>query len=161
MRLQSHQNGCGPSTVANIMKALGWDHATEDWVCKRAKLVQGMGDPHPAYGTVEGQIKRCLAAFKIPHFEFTCHDPNVATSALRGFLNAGHPVMIACEGDEHWACVLGTLGERFSVVDSADSELNVFYDPVQLVNWWKSNTEPPKFYGIVVTSLKPKKVKGK
>lgn len=145
--------------MANIFRAMGWSHASEDWVAKKAKLHQSMTDPHPGFGTIEGQIKRCLSAFKIPHYEFTSHDANVAVAALRGYLVSGHPCMLAVDGDDHWLCCMGMLGSRFSVVDSADPELNVYYDAAELLNRWKSPTDPPKFYGICVTGLKPKKKK--
>jgi hypothetical protein len=161
MRLQSAQNGCGPSTVANILAALGFrtpqgELASEDWVAKKVKLAQAMNDPHPGMGTIEWQIRRCLESLKVPHFQVTTHDPNVGVSALRGFMVSGKPCMLAVDNDEHWIAVTGVLGERFSIVDSADSELNVFLNGADLAQRWASASDPPKFYAIVVSALKKK-----
>lgn len=155
MRLQSVQNWCGPCTVANLLVSLGWrlpngDLPTEDWIAKKVKLAQNMNDPHPGMGTIEAQIRRCLESLKIPHFQVTTADANLAVSSLRGFLVSGKPCMLAVDNDEHWIGVFGVLGERFSVVDSADPELNIFLGGDELAQRWASQSDPPMFYMIVV-----------
>jgi hypothetical protein len=159
MRLQSHPNGCGPSTVANILRTLGFrtpsgDDPSEDWVSRKAKLSAAMNDPHPGYGTIEWQIRRCLESLNVPHFQFSTSDPNLAAASLRGFLASGWPVMLAVDNDEHWVGAIGLVGERVLVADSADGELVVVYDTEQVVNRWATATDPAKFYGIVVTGKK-------
>lgn len=148
MRLQSAQNGCGPATVANVMRAYGHE-VTEEMVSRKASALAAINEENPALGTVESQIKRCLTALKVPNYEFTCHSPGVAVAALRGYLAAGSSALLAVDDDSHWLAVLATAGERFSVVDSADTELNVYYTGEALAERWGSNSDPPCFYGIV------------
>lgn len=128
--------------------------ATEDSVAKRAKLAGSMNDPHPGMGTIEWQIQRSLEAMKVPHFQMTAHTPEVAIAALRGQLVLGRPAMLAVDNDDHWIGVIGVLGDRFVTVDSADSELVVCPSGVELAKRWGGATDPPKFYGIIVTGAK-------
>lgn len=158
IRLQSQQNGCGPSTVANILRSLGLD-TTEDQVSKRAKLAGSVNDPHPGLGTVEAQIMRCLEAMKVSHFQMMAHTPELAVAALRGQLVLGRPAMLAVDNDDHWIGVIGVQGDRFVTVDSADSELVVCPSGVEIAKRWGGATDPPRFYAIVVTGLKTRKRK--
>lgn len=150
--MQGSQSSCGPSALANLLRALGLN-VSEDWVTKKAKLSSHIGDPHTAQGTIEAQIQRCLSALKIPHLASTTHDPNTAVAALRGQLILGRPALLAVDGDDHWVCAASVLGDRFGIVDSADPELVVFYGPAELAQRWASATDPPCFYAIVVTGL--------
>lgn len=149
MRLQSLQNSCGPSTVANVLRAYGYE-ATEEAIWKKVKLATGANEGAPEMGTVEGQLKKCLEVMKVPYEEMTAHSPMLALSALHGQVNAGAAALLAVDNDAHWLCVLAVSGTRFSVVDSADAELNLFYQGDELARRWCNPGDPPTFYWLLV-----------
>lgn len=162
MRGQSHRNFCGPATVANILRAYGYDReATEDKVARKIKLTNSTTDEHPARGATERQIMAALGAYKLPHDQIQIHQPGLALSALRGYLDRGVLAVLCVDNSEHWLLALATMGERVVVVDTADPELTLSYTPKELVARWGEVGDPPTYYAIVVyprTKAKVKKV---
>lgn len=149
MRLQSSPNGCGPAAVANALRALGRE-MTEERVEKKIKAIADTGDPAVQTGTIEAQIAKALAAFRVPATQLQLHHPIVALMALRGFLWTGHPVLLAVDNDEHWVVATGVRGGWIDVVDSANGEVVIPYRDQELANRWAASGEVPSFYGIAV-----------
>jgi hypothetical protein len=151
------QNSCGPSTVANVLRAYGYE-TTEEQVYRKVKQATAANEPDPMTGTIEGQLKKCLTAMKVPFEECNAHGPLLALSALHGQIQTGASAILAVDNDSHWLCVLAISGTRFSVVDSADPELNLFYTGEELARRWGNPGDPPTYYWILCRP-KPKKRK--
>lgn len=152
MRLQSAQNTCGPASVANALQCLGpkWAKVTEDAVTKKIRLGSTIADTDPGAGTVESQVIKALAAYKVKAEELTIHSPHAAICALRGHLAVGRPALLCVDGDQHWLTVCGLLGASFLVADSADSELVTVYEEERLADRWKTPGDPPTYYGLIL-----------
>jgi hypothetical protein len=137
--------------VANILRAYGYSaDATEDTVARRIKLTTSIAEGHVATGTVEAQVRKALAAYKIPTEQFAAHEPHQAVAALRGFLAEGLVVILCVDNASHWVLAIGTLGpDRFVVADPADPELVVVVGARALAERWKEAVSPPMYYALV------------
>ena len=152
MRLQSHPNLCGPAAVANALRARG-KAATEDKVLAAIKKAMGATEGHPEQdGTSALSIQRALEAVGMVGDPWTLADGPASWAFLRENLLWGRPVFLAVdyEGDraEHWVVAIGVLGDRVLVADSADPELVLSLIYADLDRRWKSDTDPPRYYGM-------------
>ena len=152
MWLQSGQNSCGPTCVANALLCLGprWKKISEKAVIDKVRLLGTIADTDPGAGAIETQIMRALSAYGVKHDTLSVHNPQSAVAALRGYLVLGRPTLLAVDNDDHWVVAAGVLGSGFLIVDSAADDLVNVYDEDRLANRWKSAGDPNVYYGLVL-----------
>lgn len=148
MRYQKVSYSCGAAAVVNVLQCFG-KRVPERIVRARAGTCYEIGTP-------EAGIVKALRSFGRTTELFNERSSPVAK--LRDML--GDPgydtVAIICTEDlQHWATVIGTVGNRFIVIDSSNTKKNVkengvwILDAKQLKKLWKSRSK--RFYGIIVT----------
>lgn len=135
MRMQDSQANCGAYAVKNALAALGIERTASELeaACKTSAT----------HGTSSRNIVKALSKIE------GC-DPLlikekrlvVARLLLNDALRRGRPVVIAWNSEEpgdHWVAVVGLLGDRYLVADSADNELVVSGDDLWLADHWGAN----------------------
>lgn len=152
MWLQSGQNSCGPTCVANALLCLGprWKKISEKAVLDKVRSVGTIADTDPAAGAIESQIMRALNAYGVKHETLSVHNPAAAVAALRGNLLCGRPALLAVDNDDHWIVAAGALGAGFLIVDSANDDLVSMYGEDRLASRWKSAGDPAHYYAIII-----------
>ena len=74
---------------------------------------------------------------------------DVALLKLEHALRHGRPAVIAWSSEvpgDHWVAVVGVLGERYLVADSANSELVISYEVNELEAKWRDS----KYEGVIL-----------
>ena len=72
---------------------------------------------------------------------------DVARSFLWSAINAGKSSVLLVDEFDHWVSVVGVIGKRYVVADSADNELLLFYSEDELLQRWCCGD---RYYGIVI-----------
>lgn len=151
MRGQSHQNYCGPATIANLLRALRISKTVnENEIAKKVSKISSVTEPNPAQGTFETQILKVLNSYKLKAEPFTLHTPHPAVCVLRDNLRLGRPVALCVDNDSHWLAAIGLLGTNVVIADSADNEIVSVYSELELAGRWETATDPKRYYGIIV-----------
>lgn len=146
MRFQTKRSSCGPAAGANACEAIGLSR-TED---EMAALMGTKPD-----GTDAKQMKKGLQATGIKLGLIVEKRVHPAMLAMYFCLDTGKPVVIPVEQWEHWVVVVGKLGTRYIVIDSAGDELVKIMDGDELAKWWSfNNGKTENFYGIVLEGVR-------
>jgi ABC-type bacteriocin/lantibiotic exporter with double-glycine peptidase domain len=158
VRFQKEDFDCGPASLVNAAAALGRKISIE-----RAALFAGTS---PKDGTDEKGILRALGRMGLEGEELHTSHQADAFRWLCQQIGLGRPVILAVEGDSHWASVVGVLGgDRVVYVDSADYRENrrengtYVFSKRKLARLWKARREGtrkiPSYYGIAVKRKEP------
>ena len=75
---------------------------------------------------------------------------SIAAMLLERHIRAGTPVVLVVDCDSHWAAVVGRLGDRYLLADSADSELVLSMSEGELLQRWANPEARRGFYGVVI-----------
>jgi ABC-type bacteriocin/lantibiotic exporter with double-glycine peptidase domain len=131
-RFQSYRADCGPSALGNALDALGIRRSHDE-------LVSLCGTT--ADGTTPTQLKRAITALR-ESCGLTCGElkdthADVALLRLGAVLSDGRPAILLVDSWEHWVAVVGRLGHRYIVADSADLRQTVHYQPADLADRWQ------------------------
>lgn len=147
MRYQSNRASCGPASLHNALAALGI-HRTEDELAQLCKQtpdgtsVRNLGRAIQSISTPEQPLRGDAFGFK---------GNAEALVALWYYISyLGRPCILAVDHWEHWVTVVGHLGTRFSVVDSANNALVLFYNADQLSERWLGPGPKGGYYGLIV-----------
>jgi hypothetical protein len=85
----------------------------------------------------------------IPEVNFLRLSENVAPLYLwHRTKHVGRPSVLVVDLDEHYVALVGSLGDRFIVIDSAENQLVFHYSQNELMARWKSQNE--SYYAIVL-----------
>lgn len=155
MRLQSTQNSCGPNSVSNALKALGYD-ISEDRIEDAVGKVQRQGGAQISDGTDINQLKRVLKLLKFGHAEIKLTDAEAAWRVLRTYLLDGSSVILSIQDDEHWASAIGLIGKNILVADGAITELVVSYDKHAMLKEWGNVGDITTYHGLAVVDSRKK-----
>lgn len=144
MRMQSSQAACGPTALYNAGCALGRKASLEE--CEKAcrtsatkgtsALQLGRGARTLGF-TVECEVKEARS--------------DVAAMYLKGLVDRGTVPIIAVDADSHWAAVVGRLGNRYLVADSAENELVLSYSEGELLQRWNTPNVRKGYYAMVLS----------
>jgi ABC-type bacteriocin/lantibiotic exporter with double-glycine peptidase domain len=146
-RFQSYRADCGPSALSNALDALGIRRSHDE-------LVTLCGTT--ADGTTPLQLKRAITALRescdlAGPGEMKDTHADIALLRLGAVLADGRPSILLVDNWEHWVAVVGRLGHRFLVADSADLRQSISYKPDELaLRWLHSGVTRNGFYGIAV-----------
>lgn len=77
---------------------------------------------------------------------------DVAMLRIRFAVRNQGPAVCVVDNGEHYVTVIGFLGERFLVCDSADSELVVSYSPQEWANRWRESDVKKPFWAVVLAN---------
>jgi len=144
MRMQSSQANCGPTALFNAGCALGRKVSLEECekVCRTSAtkgtspLQLGRGARSLGF-TVENEIREARS--------------DISAMFLRGLVMRGMVPIIAVDADSHWAAVVGVLGGRYLVADSAENELVLSYSEGELLQRWQNPGARKGFYALVLS----------
>lgn len=146
-RFQSFRADCGPSALSNALEALEVRRSHDE-------LMTLCGTT--ADGTTPVQLKRAITRLKEscglvgPHELKDTHG-DVALLRLGAVLADGRPGVLLVDEWEHWVAVVGRLGHRFVVVDSADLRQTIHYSPEGLAARWRHpGVVRGGFYGVAL-----------
>jgi ABC-type bacteriocin/lantibiotic exporter with double-glycine peptidase domain len=140
VRYQSRKSSCGPAALQNAIEPLSYVRSEDEL----AKLCGTTSD-----GTSETGIKKALKALDIPFSILSQKSFDTARMVLYAHLHMGGTAIISVDSNSHWVAVVGIAGYKYIVIDSADENLVVFWDGVNLDIKWKGEG---LYYGIL-TSL--------
>lgn len=149
MRLQSTQNSCGPCSVSNALKALGYD-LSEERIEDAVGKVQRQGGAQIADGTDINQLKRVLKLLKFGHSEIKLTDSDAAWRVLRTYILDGSPVILSVQDEEHWSVAIGIVGRNILVADGAQTELVISYDKSAMLKEWGKVGDVTTYHGLAI-----------
>ena len=129
MRMQDSQANCGAYALKNALSALGIERSAEELekLCKTS-ATKGTS-PRNLFRAAE-KIEGCYPAVLREKRGY------VALLSLEHTVGKGRPALLVVDEGQHWVAVVGRLGDRFLVADSADNELVVSYDASTLLDRW-------------------------
>lgn len=142
MRMQDSQANCGPFALKNALEALGVQRSAEE-LEKACGTSATNGTPTRGILRAATKIEGCNPVV------LRESKSDVALLKLEHALRRGRPVVIAWCSEtpgDHWVAVVGVLGERFLVADSANSELVISYPVNELEAKWRDT----KYEGVVL-----------
>lgn len=143
MRLQSSQANCGAAAVLNAACALGRTNVSLE-ECERVCKTSA------SEGT---SIRNLISGAKTTGLSLACEIKEakeyVALLLLAHWVTVGGAVCVTVDEDSHWATVIGRVGARYLVADSADSELVLSLSSKELLERWDSGIGRTRFYGAV------------
>jgi ABC-type bacteriocin/lantibiotic exporter with double-glycine peptidase domain len=143
MRMQSSQANCGPTALYNAACALGREVSLEE--CERACKTT-------TDGTTVRQLKVGAGRMGLMvEGEVREKNPQIAALLLRDYLNRGCVMLTTVDADEHWVAVVGMLGDRLLVADSAESELVLGYSMGAFLQRWAHPETRKPFFAMVVS----------
>jgi ABC-type bacteriocin/lantibiotic exporter with double-glycine peptidase domain len=142
--LQSTQYTCGPASVVNALLALGDDSGTE----RDLDTATGCD---PIKGTQANGLKRGLKVWGDRSRPSTYKSRSAAWRGLLSAIRAGDPCVVVVEQGEHWATVIGLLGNRVLVADSGKGELVLSYSREEFLDHWLGHDK--RYYMIRVSEI--------
>lgn len=135
MRYQSRAFSCGPAAVCNAFSTYG-TYLREDEACEVD--VSGTSERALVAGIEKnGRTAEC----------FKARDSVIAINWMNTSIRLGAPVILCVDDWTHWVAVVGIIGDRYLVADSAHEELIIPYTDVELSDRWKKDK---RFYAIAV-----------
>lgn len=145
-RFQSYRADCGPSALGNALDALGIRRSHDE-------LVTLCGTT--ADGTTPLQLKRAITALRdscglMGPGEMKDTHADVALLRLGAVLSDGRPAVLLVDSWEHWVAVVGRLGHRYVVADSADLRQTIHSTPADFADRWGYPGVRNGFYGIAL-----------
>lgn len=144
MILQDSKAGCGPAALVNALKSVGESITqTLAWSACRTTGTHGTGARNMIAG-IE----------KLGHGALVVHerDPREAIVRLRGYLNAGCPVLAIVDDGTHWVAVFAPMNGRVAVADSADGELVLFPDHSEFLRRWAQSGVRKPYWGVAIAA---------
>ena len=143
MRLQSNQASCGAATLYNVCCALGMTGVGLD-ECEKLCGTTAID------GTSVKQLLKAANSLGLDYAEIKEGRADVAHLRLTAELGEGRPGALAVDGDSHWAAVVGMLGDKRLIADSADNELVISLEANELLSrWYNNGSGRTKFYAAV------------
>lgn len=142
--MQSSQANCGATALYNAAQALGkqLDLMACERVCRTTATdgtsIRGFLFGAKKLGLQTAQTLRCDSAKR-------------AESWLNEQIVAGSTVAVTVDESSHWAAVIGKLGDRWLLADSADNELVLSLSTGELMHRWCASECKPKFYGVALS----------
>lgn len=129
---QSFRADCGPAAVVNCLEALGIRRSLDEVT----QLCRTTAD-----GTSPLQIRRALSTLREPcelagPMELRDTRPDIALLRISAVLADGRPLVALVDQFQHWVGVVGRLGHRFIVADSADLRQVIHYTPEEFSARW-------------------------
>ncbi len=142
--MQDSQANCGPFALKNALTALGIERSAEE-LEKACGTSATNGTPTRGVFKAASKIDGCNPAI----VRETRSD--IALLKLEHAVRRGRPVILCfCDSQgnpgEHWVSVVGVLGERYLVADSADSELVISMGVDELESKWRDT----KYEGVII-----------
>jgi len=134
--MQDNQSNCGPFALKNALAALGIERSAEE-LEKACGTTATRGTSVRNLVRAAGKIEGCDAVL------LREKRSDVALLKLEHAVAAGRPVLITWSTEEpgdHWVAVVGALGDRYLVADSADSELVLSYTAGELEAKWRDSS---------------------
>jgi len=155
MRYQQIPYSCGAAATVNALRCFGM-RIPERVIRSRANTTQ--------QGTSELGIVAALESFGLTGISFNVKKekqyPNLRLRAMNQLstnVSAGHPVIICTQNFQHWVTIIGKIGDRFVLIDPANTNENKKENSVHVLsqatlsNMWKSKNGI--YSGIVVKKL--------
>ena len=116
MRYQTDTYSCGAAAVVNALRALG----------KRIseRRVRALSGTDPDRGTGESGIVTAVRGLGFSATAFESSNSQEAWSWISENVRSGRAVIVAVWNHEHWMTVVGMVGDRTIMFDSARTEKN-------------------------------------
>lgn len=159
MRFQSNTSLCGPTAVSNALEALGVKDVTQDIVA--SLISRTCRDSRPVRdGTTQAELVRALNRWARVTVDDQIPSGYLASYMLRGALSWGAVAIVGVDNPDHghWLAVVGMLGEKYLIADSASDEIVVSMTETELLARWSSyETRRGKqwwYYEIIVAERK-------
>lgn len=131
--MQDSQANCGPFALRNALQAIGIDRSADE-------LEKACGTTATKGTSVRGVFKAATKIEGCSPAVLRERRIDVAMLKLEYAVRRGRPVLLTVDSGSHWIAVVGKLGERFLVADSADAELVLSYDGAQLEERWRDSS---------------------
>ena len=146
-RFQSYRADCGPMSICNALEALEIRRSHDEIVTLCGTTARD--------GTNHLGMLRAIRALKescdlFGPVELRDSHSDVALLRLGHLLGRGRPAILCVELWSHWLAVVGVLGDRFILADSADLRQTVWVGPQELVQRWGYPGVRSGYYGIAV-----------
>ncbi len=132
MRGQSSEASCGPTAMYNALRALDIERGLHE--CEKL-CGTTMTD-----GTTTKKLVKALATIaELRPVPIRERRRDIAMMRLHEALLAGRPVILLVNSEQpedHYVAVVGMLGSRYLIADSADHELVISRTPEDVSGWW-------------------------
>lgn len=136
---------CGPASLVNVCDALGIDVSE--------KRVRELCDADKD-GTDEHQLLEAAEELDLRVKIIHTGDADASWNQLVKNAIAGRPSVICTQNWDHWVAIIGVVGDKVILQDSANTEDNVEQNGVhvltkdQLIKIWKCKGAEKSFYAI-------------
>lgn len=144
MRMQSTEATCGATALYNALCAIGKHEAglleKAEKVCKTTAT-----DGTSVRQLIQGA--KSLGGLGL-RLDFT--QGHMAVASLYYHLARGHAMCICVRNDSHWAAVVGSIGTRLLVADSAELELVLAMDEPALCQFWRTAGSRKPYCMVVI-----------
>jgi len=154
MRLQSHKASCGPAALGNALLALGLHRSEEE-------LIKLCGTTAKD-GTRTGNLVKATRTISAPSGDGNLPEislttavidegrQNVALLILLDSVRRGWASVALVDGWQHYVAVVGLLGDRICVVDSASNELWHSYTLEEWLGRWACNDAKRPYWAMII-----------
>lgn len=145
MKFQQNRSSCGPAALHNGLAALGIIRGEDELI----RLCKQTPDGTSASGIITAirSISSTDNPLKGLPVQWRSGDDAIV-GLWWNIAEHGRPTILCVDACDHWVACVGKLGRRFSVVDSADNALLLYYTPESLLARWVS--PKGRYYGIIV-----------
>jgi ABC-type bacteriocin/lantibiotic exporter with double-glycine peptidase domain len=139
MRYQSRKSSCGPASLANALEAIGVVRSEDELATMSKQDTDGASSIN---------LRKAAESIGVEVINVIEQRSASAGWALGHYLRSGYSGLLVVDNDEHWIAVVGILGNRFIVIDSADDELVLYYSLNELVSRWGNDND--KYSGFFI-----------
>lgn len=147
MRYQMRAWSCGPASLVNACRALGFRVAEG-----RIRALAGTTED----GTEEDGLISAARELRLTATPHHGADQAAAWAFVRSNVMDGRPCLICIDQWNHWVTVIGIVGDRVLVFDPAETKKNQSESGVHalsrtdLLKRWRHKSEDEPFYAIAI-----------
>lgn len=117
-------------------------------------IVRKVAETTPEQGTDEAGIINALAVFNLVGTPFEEGDIDAALARLQAQIYNREPAIICTQQLQHWVLVIGSVADRFVIIDSSRTKFNLRENGVRLLTvkelrkTWRAKGD--RYFGILI-----------
>lgn len=146
MKYQKLTFSCGPAAIVNALRVFG-KRVAEARVRKFTNTTKENGTDE--FGVMAG-----LSGLGFSYHQYNSSSRQEAVNWLTGAISNSQPVILCVDNHSHWITIIGKVGDRFILIDSANTQANIKENGTHVVSLkqltyrWRSKDKD--YYGIAV-----------
>jgi ABC-type bacteriocin/lantibiotic exporter with double-glycine peptidase domain len=135
MKFQDTKADCGPTALYNALHALGLRRTPQELAVLCRTTAQD--------GTSSAKLLAAVRKLELSAWRIRETRDQAALGLMLYALENGRPLVCVVDRGEHWVAVVGRLGNRVLVADSADNALILSYGLEEWLARWNCGGRAP------------------